>query len=136
MINNIYNQRITILNKKDKKDLTTKKDIWKKTVLNNVAVYKNSDRGVYLNNIVISEYYLVLIPFNDNFKEYSIWKKDMKGYSISNGDYIVIGDINETIDSDNIVSVLSNYPNKCVVKHFEILPKRFGASVQLKIEGV
>ena len=72
MINNIYNQKITILNKKDKKDLTTKKDIWKKTVLNNVAVYKNSDRGVYLNNIVISEYYLVLIPFNDNFKEYSI----------------------------------------------------------------
>lgn len=136
----IYSQTITILNKLRCEDNNTHRDIWYKTVLHNAAVYKNAVMSASGTSANINTYKIILIPFSDNYEEYIKWKSDeSRGskYTVSSGDYVIKGEVTETIDADNIVSTLQHYgENVCLVRHFSELYQRFGAHDQLKIEGV
>lgn len=136
----IYNETITILNKLRRTDSSTGKDIWYKTVLHNVAWYTDSARSAGGSAVYIGSYITVLIPFHDNYLPYIEWKLPgmQEGrYTISLSDYIIKGEVPENITADNIVKSLEKYgENVCLVKHHNELHDRFGARVQLKIQGV
>ena len=140
MLTNIYNETITIFNKLKRADSLTGKDVWYKTVLTDAAWYSNVERTANNNSVFIGEYIKVLIPFHDNFMPYEQWKgpgKQDSNYTMSIGDYIVRGIVEEDITADNIVKVLQGYgDNVCLVKYRQEVHDRFGATVQLEVEGV
>lgn len=140
MLKNIYNQQITILNKLRRADSNTQRDIWYKTVLNDVAWYTDSARSAGNHTVYIGSYITILIPFHDEYKDYLEWRKIPNRenfYTMSLGDYIVKGTIDEEITSDNIVKTLEGYgENVCLVRHHNANYDRFGATVQLKVQGV
>lgn len=140
MWKNIYNQRITILNKLNRADASGNLDEWYKYTVDNAAWYEASARNSGGNGVYIGTYITVLIPFNENYLPYKQWK-DLEDksdkFTISSGDYIVLGDVPETVDASNIVEVMKTYKlESCQVKHIKKPHKRFSATVQLKIEGV
>ena len=141
MLGNIYNQKITILNKLKRADTQDKKeDLWFKSVVEDAAWYKDSSRSAGGSSVFIGTYITVLIPFHDEYIQYIDWKDlDNKEntFTVSGGDYIILGDVKEEITAQNVIEVMHKYgENVCLVRHHNSSYPRFGASVQLKIEGV
>jgi hypothetical protein len=140
MLNSIYNQKITILNKLKATDNPDKVDTWQKTVVENASWYKRIERTVTSSGVVLGSYITCLIPYNENYMEYDEWKSltDKTGkYTMSSGDYLIKGEVEEEITSKNVVSVIKQYSsNSCSVKQFQELYDRFGTYVQLSVEGV
>lgn len=140
MLKNIYNQTITILNKLKRTDNNTGKDVWYKTIINDAAWYTDSARSAGSNAVYIGSYITILVPFHDEYKEYLEWRNlaDIdKYFTVSTGDYIIKGIMSEDITADNIIKVLEKYgEDVCFVRHHNANYNRFGARVQLKIQGV
>lgn len=140
MLKNIYNQRVTILNKLKKADSPTNLDMWQKTVIEDASWYSKVERTVTNNTVAIGSYITCHIPFHEEYLPYSIWKQDgfqEDHFTMSSGDYIVLGEVEEDITSSNIVAIMQKYePNVCIVKHCTEAPMRFGATVQLMVEGI
>ena len=140
MLENIYNQRVTILNKLKRTDNKTGVDVWRKSTVDNVVWYTKSARSAGSSSVFIGTYITVLFPFNSRYLPYMEWKKpgnQDEHFTMSSGDYIILGDVPENITANNIIKVLEGYgENVCQVKHHNANYKRFGARVQLKVEGV
>lgn len=139
MLKNIYNQKVTILNKLKRSDNQSNLDVWYKTIVDDAAWYRQSDRTVTNNNVSIGSYIVCLLPYHQEYLPYSEWKdvvNQSEHFTMSPGDYIVLGDVTEEITASNVVSVISQYePNVCTVKHCTELYNRFGARIQLRVEG-
>ena len=140
MLENIYNQRVTILNKLKRTDSKTGVDVWRKSTVDDVVWYTKSTRSAGSSSVFIGTYITVLFPFNSRYLPYMEWKKpgnQEEHFTMSSGDYIILGDVPENITANNIIKVLEQYgENVCQVKHHNANYKRFGARVQLKVEGV
>lgn len=140
MLENIYNQRVTILNKLKRTDSKTGVDVWRKSTVDDVVWYTKSARSAGSSSVFIGTYITVLFPFNTRYLPYMEWKKpgnQDEHFTMSLGDYIILGDVPENITANNIIKVLEQYgENVCQVKHHNANYKRFGARVQLKVEGV
>lgn len=140
MLKNIYKERITLFNKLKRKDSLTNVDIWYKTILDDVVWYRSTERDVLANGVAIGDYITILVPFNESYIPYNEWKvKNMQTehYTISVGDYVVKGEVDDNIDSSNIVKELEKYgEDVCLVKSFKETHERFGANVQLRIQGI
>lgn len=140
MLKNIYNQTITILNKLKREDSDNGKDIWYKTVLTDAAWYTDSARSAGNHNVYIGTYITILIPFHEEYKDYLDWVKmrDREDfYTMSMGDYVINGIVEEEITADNVVKTLQKYGERvCLVRHHNANYDRFGANVQLKVQGV
>ena len=140
MLENIYNQRVTILNKLKRTDSKTGVDVWRKSTVDDVVWYTKSARSAGSSSVFIGTYITVLFPFNSRYLPYMEWKKpgnQDEHFTMSCGEYIILGDVPENITANNIIKVLEQYgENVCQVKHHNANYKRFGARVQLKVEGV
>ena len=140
MLEHIYNETITILNRLRRADGDGKVDLWYKTVLNDVAWYTASARSAGGNAVYIGTYITVLVPFNDKYLPYMDWKNAENRdeyFTVSNNDYIIKGIVSEEITAENVVSVMQKYgEDVCLVRHHNENHNRFGAKVQLKIQGV
>lgn len=140
MLEHIYNETVTILNKVRRSDAGGQKDLWYKTILNNVAWYTDSARSAGGSAVYIGSYITILVPFNEKYLPYMEWKKlANRGecFTISNNDYVVKGIVTEDVTADNIVATMQKYgEDVCLVKHHNENHSRFGAKVQLKIQGV
>lgn len=140
MLENIYNQKITILNKLRRTDNDNKTDVWFKHTVDNVVWYTDSARSAGSHDVFIGSYITILIPFSDEYLPYKQWKDKVDRenyYTISVGDYIIAGDVPEDVNASNIVKVTEKYgEDVCLVRHHNENYHRFGARVQLKIEGV
>ena len=140
MLENIYNKRVTILNKLKRIDSKTGVDVWRKSIVDDVVWYTKSARSAGSSSVFIGTYITVLFPFNSRYLPYMEWKKpgnQDEHFTMSSGDYIILGDVPENITANNIIKVLEQYgENVCQVKHHNANYKRFGARVQLKVEGV
>ena len=140
MLKNIYNQRVTILNKLKRTDSLTGADVWYKTVIEDAAWYTKAARTASGSGVYIGTYITVLLPFHSNYKNYLDWvaENNRENYfTISENDYIVLGDVPEEITADNVVKTLQKYgENVCTVRSHSTQYQRYGAKVQVRIEGV
>ena len=140
MLKDIYNETITIFNKLRRNDSVTGMDIWYKTVIENAVWYTDSARSAGGQNVYIGSYITILIPFENNYLPYIEWKKpgmQDNYYTMSLSDYVIKGLVEEEVDANNIVKTLEKYgEDVCLVKHHNELHNRFGATVQLKVQGV
>ena len=140
MLKDIYNETITIFNKLRRNDSVTGMDIWYKTVIENAVWYTDSARSAGGQNVYIGSYITILIPFENNYLPYIEWKKPgmQDGhYTMSLSDYVIRGLVEEEVNANNIVKTLEKYgEDVCLVKHHNELHDRFGATVQLRVQGV
>ena len=136
----LYDKTITVLNKLPASASATKQDTWYKTVLDKCAWYVTSVSDVVGNAVVVAEKITVLIPFHEEFLPFMQWKEagqQVGHYTMSTGDYIVLGEVAEEITSSNVVSVMKSYGrNVCTVKSARECDMRLNNLVQLSIEGV
>lgn len=138
---NIYNDTITILNKLKATDSITKQDAWYKTILHNAYWSNTSVSNVSGTTVGVGEVIKVLIPFNNNYKQYNDWKQagnQDDAYTMSTNDYIIYGEVLEDVTSNNVVQITTKYGEKvCTVRSVTECEKRISNQVvQLKIEGV
>ena len=121
-------------------DSATGQDVWYKTVITDAAWYQNSERTATANSTYVGTYVNVLIPFHDEFLPYNEWKQSgnqVGHYTISIGDYVVLGEVTDTITASNIVKTLEKYgEDVCLVKYHRVVNQRPRVTVQLKIQGV
>lgn len=144
MLEIIYNQTITILNKLKRTDTNNLAgpDLWYKHTINDAAWYTKAARTASGSGVYIGTYITVLIPFHDDFMDYLDWRElDTEGkqenFTMSSGDYVILGDVPEEITANNVVATMQKYgEHVCQVKSHAIKYNRFGAFVQMKIEGV
>lgn len=134
----MYDKTITILNKLPRTSTTTT-DTWYKTVIRNAEHQQKALISQSGTSTEFGHKTIVLIPNNDKFLPFNEWKKrEDRGnyYTISEKDYIVLDEeVTETVTSQNISATLKNY-NKVEIRLINILNKRSGTIVQIKIEGV
>lgn len=141
MLNPIYNNKVSILNKLKAEDTEShENDIWYKTVLNNVAWYSNTERTVDDKKVLIGQYKTILIPFNELYLSYYDWKNSkvrQNYFTMSPGDYIIKGDIDEEVTPENVVKITRLFgENCCQVKSIINREKRFFSFVGLRVDGV
>ena len=136
----VYNKPLTILNKLKASDTLSKQDLWFKHIIHDGAWYITNESSVSGTSVSMSSKITVLIPYNEMYLPYKEWKLEtniLKYFTMSNGDYIINGVLEDEINSQTITKTLSRYePDVCSVKSINVLPRRGIETVMLKIEGV
>lgn len=132
-------EKITVLCKVPRQQSGSGLDEWHKAVLSD-CIYKRS-RATNVNNTTVSmsQIYTVLIPFDDRYMPYDQWygRTDKQNtYTVSQGDYIVFGEVAEEVTPDTIRDVLDVYPNHCTVRSIDEVEQTHGARYRLKVQGV
>ena len=130
---------ITLLNRVSGKDTLDHLDAWYKSKLTNVEWTTETVSTINRTDIEIGEKYIVLLPFDKRYVEYNdyISADKTSHYTVSVDDYVVLGDLEEEITSDNVVDVVSKSKCRVVrVKSYRTAEEKHGIKVQVKIEGV
>lgn len=139
--------RVTILCKVPRQQSGSGLDEWYKIFIDD-CVYKRSKAmrvtkrettNISDATVSMSQIYTVLIPFDDKYVSSDTWygienKRDT--YTVSQGDYIVFGEVTEEITPNTIRDVLDVYPNHCTVRSIEEVEQTHGARYRLKVQGV
>lgn len=104
-----------------------------------MQVTKREAANISDATVSMSQIYTVLIPFDDKYISSDIWygienKRDT--YTVSQGDYIVFGEVTEEVTPDTIRDVLDAYPNHCTVRSIDEVEQTHGARYRLKVQGV
>lgn len=131
---------ITIANRLNRKDSVTGLDVWYTTKMSNISYSKEKVTTVNGTQVSMSESYNILIPFTEKYMSYDDWKStDNRDsyYTISQGDFIFLVDVLEDIQTNNIIQLKNKYePFVCEVRSVIEVPRRNGATIQLKVSGV
>lgn len=132
----IYNTTITVLNKLDAKDSSQKMDEYKPTVIQHCMWSLVTSRTVQADGtVLIGTSHRVQIPEDALYRPYKEWKKDLEGFTIRTGDYIVKGRIIEEVTTANYKSIIKQYePDAFEVQTFRDATK--GEGFEHSIKGI
>ncbi|MCU6762282.1 Uncharacterised protein [uncultured Roseburia sp.] len=82
-------------------DSPDKKEHWKRTILRN-CFWKSETAVTQLGSQAApNNTYIVRIPINPDYRSYAEWNESMQGFTISNGDLIILGECLEEITGEN-----------------------------------
>jgi len=131
--------KATILCKVPRQQSESGLDEWYKMPLTGCVYKRSKVTNVSGTTVSMSQIYTVLLPFDDAYVSYDQWvgladKQDT--YSVSQGDYIVFGEVKEEITPDTVRDILDAFPNHCEVRSIEEVKQTHGAKYRLKIQGV
>lgn len=128
---------ITICNKLDRRDSATGLDVWYKTVLRGIKYKKDKITSVVNTEVSMGNSFTILIPFSDGYLQYPQWKNSSRDmhYTMSQGDYIFFGEVEEEVTPNNIIKLKSKY-ECCEVRSVEEVIKKHGVKIQLRVGGV
>lgn len=131
--------KITVLCKVPRQRSGNGLDEWHKIVLSECMYKRSKVTNVNNTTVSMSQIYTVLIPFNNQYMPCDQWygmAEKQNTYTISQGDYIVFGEITEEVTQDTIRDVLDAFPNYCEVRSIEEVEQKHGARYRLKVQGV
>ena len=116
-----FDYTITILNKQKAQDSATRQDVWFKTVIKNCSWSNSVIRSVTGNTVSVGASYICRIPKDIRYKPYVEWIKDNIGFTVSTGDYIIKGEIEEDIiNPQTIQSIVRRHrPDAFEIKYFK-----------------
>lgn len=135
------NGAVTILNKLNRKDSTTKLDVWYKTVIRGCAYSTNKVENVSGNVVSVGQTFTILIPFSELYLPYKDWKNSpliASSFTLNPGDYIFLTeDVSEDINPNTIQTVRNMYePAVCEIKTITEVEKFGDTKYQFRVEGV
>lgn len=133
-----FDYTITILNKQKAQDSATRQDVWFKTVINNCSWSNSIVRAVAGNTVSVGASYICRIPKDPRYKPYAEWIKDNLGFTISTGDYVIKGEVEEDIvNPQNIQTIIRKYrPNAFEIKYFKDNTGNIELMEHYHVEGV
>lgn len=133
-----WNDTITVCNKLSGRDSATKLDTWKKTVLKNCFFKQVVQHDISGTTVSVGVSSVCRIPKNVNYHQYYEWKDDISdGFTLSAGDYIFKGELDEEISANNIVNLYNSHkPNAMLVKSVSDNSDFLGLSEHYRVEGV
>lgn len=120
-------QTVTILNKLKKADSSAGSDVWVKHTLKACVWATRSHSQQIGNTTNVGASVMVQIPDRQDYPymPYDQWKAPGAqdgAWTVSQDDYLVLGDVPEDVTSANITKTLAAYePNCCKVRLFEDL---------------
>ena len=127
---------ITIANRLNRIDSVTGLDVWYKTELHNITYSKERVTDVNGTQVSVGEVFTILIPFAKYYKPYIEWNKlaDKDGfYTLSQGDYIFLTQVEEDIQPNNIMTLKNSYkPLVCEVRSIIEVSHKHGATIDRK----
>ncbi len=131
--------KVTILCKVPRQQSGSGLDEWYKMPLTGCVYKRSKITNVTGTTVSMSQVYTVLIPFDDAYVPYDQWvgladKQDT--YSVSQGAYIVFGEVKEEITPDTVRDILDAFPNHCEIRSIEEVEQTHGAKYCLKVQGV
>ncbi len=132
-------EKITVLCKVPRQQSGNGLDEWHKAVLSDCVYKRSKVTNVTNTTVSMSQIYTVLIPFDDRYMSCDHWygmADKQSTYTVSQGDYIVFGEVKEEITPDTIRDVLNAYPNHCTVRSIEEVEQTHGVIYRLKVQGV
>ena len=131
---------ITIANRLNRTDSVTGLDVWYKTELHNITYSKERVTDVNGTQVSVGEVFTILIPFDQYYKPYIEWKKladKDEFYTLSQGDYIFLTQVEEDIQPNNIMTLKNSYKSLvCEVRSIIEVSQKHGATIRLKVSGV
>lgn len=135
------NGAVTILNKLNRKDSTTKLDVWYKTTIQNCAYSTNKVENVSGNVVSVGQTFTILIPFSELYLPYKDWKDSpliASRFTLNPGDYIfLVSSVSEDVTPNTIQTVRNLYePNVCEIKTITEVEKFGDTQFQFRVEGV
>ena len=126
-------QTVTILNKLAKANSITGQDVWYKKTLRNCVweVQSNAEQNGTQTNVGASIKVQIPSGINSNYMSYNEWIKSgnqVDNWTVSQNDWIVLGEVAEDVTANNIIQVMKLYePNACKIQLFEDLTIPTGA---------
>lgn len=129
---------VTILNKLDGKDSMTRLDTWKKTVVHGCFFKAQNMRTINGTSASVAQSTICRIPKSENYHPYSVWKNDISdGWTLSPGDYIILGEVAEDVTADNVAAIVSSHkPDAMLVRAVSVNTKLHGMAEHYRAEGV
>ena len=127
--------KITVANRLARGDSATGADVWYKTIIDGAYVKKDKVSTVVGTEVSMGESYMILIPFSDKYVHYEDWTDRDNTYTMSTGDVIILGEIDEEITPNNIARLKSK-KNSCEVRVVEEREQKYGVQYQLRVSGV
>lgn len=127
----IYDDTVTIVNRIDARDAGAMQDVYSKHVLRSCMWVAQSQRTVQSDGTVaIGTVHKVQVPESADYVPYREFAKmaDRSGaFTVSQGDYIIRGEVAEDIDASTLKSVVASYePDAFQVQHFRDSTKGAG----------
>lgn len=135
----IYDDTITVINKLDAKNSALKQDTYYKTVLKHCMWSVKEARTVQSDGTVnIGIVHRVQIPESENYLPYREWRKvenRNEAFTLRTGDYVVLGEVEETITSSNLKATMNLYePDAFQIQSFRDATK--GTGFDHSTEGI
>lgn len=132
-----FDHTITILNKLNGRDSHDRMDKWKKTTLHLCSWTSQSVRTMSGASVLMGSSFIVRIPKSAEFKPYNVWKADMNGWTVSLGDYVVKGEIEEEVTAQTVQQIVNQHrPNAFEVRVFQDATGVIEALEHYRVEGV
>ena len=143
-MNEIYNKKISVLNKLKGSDSPSNIDSYFKTILDGCGWNTKKVSSVSGSTVSIGEVIRIMIPFKDNYLPYSEWKADGKqagNFTLSLNDTIILGEVLEDVTPKTITTIKKQYaPDVCEIRHIQVAEDKYGKMcelyIQLLVEGV
>ena len=150
-IDNLYTEKVTVLNKIQGTDIGQKCDIWTKTVVDNTYWVKSLDSSTttttfsgslksvedFTKNVISTK---VMFADLSNYKPYVDLIKYLDNsnfFTLSLGDYVVNGIVLDEITSQNVREVIEKYKGYvCKITNISFPKNRGISKVKLIAEGV
>ncbi len=132
-----WDTTITVLSKLSGKDSATKIDTWKKTALHGCFWKSVVQRAISGTSVDVGQSVVCRIPQTAGFKSYREWSQNIAdGFAISPGDYIVRGEIAESIEAATVAAVVQKYRPDAFTVRAVSDNTRFGIIPHIRVEGV
>lgn len=130
-LGSIYDETVTVINRLDAKDSALKQDAYFMTTISNCMWSVRQTRSVRDDGtVVIGTVHSVQIPESENYLPYRDWKRAEKradSFTLTVGDYVVRGEVDEEVNASNIRSVIREYePDAFQIKSFRDATKGAG----------
>lgn len=129
--------QVIIANKLARKDSSTGRDVWYKTIVDGVIERTDKVTNATGSEVNMGKSYTILFPFNDKYLPYHEWITANKDdtYTMSQGDIIFFDDFADDITPNTIIELKETYRH-CEVRVVEEREKKHGTKVQLRVSGV
>ncbi len=132
-----FDHTITILNRLNGCDSGDKIDKWKKTTLHLCSWTYQAVRTNSGASMLVDRSCVVRIPKSDTFRPYNEWKTDMDGWTVSLGDYVIKGEVQEEVTPLTVQQIVNQHrPDAFEVRMFQDATRIIEALGHYRLEGV
>lgn len=105
----LFVDTITVLNRRSGEDSPDGLDAWAATTLSGCYWSSVVTRTASGTDVHIGASYLVRIPEHPAYRPYREWRTDMRGFTLSIGDYIIRGEIAEQPTAETVRDLVASH---------------------------